>query len=501
MPGSEMYAGASASPVFVMCTGRSGSTLLRLVLDAHPELGCPPELKLPEVVSRLTTLWSAMENLPLAPGGGNGASGIPEAALAGIRHTADLIVGPYLARRGKVRYCDKNLGTELYADALLSVFPDAKFVCLHRHPMDMIASGIEACPWGLANYGFEPYVAGAPGNSVLALSRYWADHTAAILGVEERYPGKCHRVRYEDLVDDPDTVADGIYEFLGLPPVDDVSALIFSGERERFGAGDFKIWNTSQITAESVGRGWTVPVNLMAPQIAIVNQLADRLGYIRVDDNWGAAARPGDLRVAADGQAAPRPGPAHAAAGPVPPGSLLVSERLQNGLRRMGEEFSSDWKPYCDGPFLMVALAPGSTDDDAWWLVDLGTRRVVAGSGHCSENANWTVSAPAATWEQVIRDGINLGTAFRRNGMRYRDKGDAGAGSITAEHRVAMMSNLLGITAWRPGKGSVPAVALAGDRPSGLAVGVDAGSAAPSFTLRGNSGSRPPGLTPRSDSE
>jgi hypothetical protein len=85
--------------------------------------------------------------------------------------------------------------------------------------------------------------------------------------------------------------------------------------------------------------------------------------------------------------------------------------------------------------------------------------------------------------------------------MRYRDKGDAGAGSITAEHRVAMMSNLLGITAWRPGKGSVPAVALAGDRPSGLAVGVDAGSAAPSFTLRGNSGSRPPGLTPRSDSE
>ena len=25
----------------------------------------------------------------------------------------------------------------------------AKFICLHRHPMDVIASGIEACPWGL----------------------------------------------------------------------------------------------------------------------------------------------------------------------------------------------------------------------------------------------------------------------------------------------------------------------------------------------------------------
>jgi Sulfotransferase family len=510
VPGNETYAGASANPVFVLCTGRSGSTLLRLVLDAHPELGCPPELKLPEVVSRLTTLWSQMEALPLQAGG-NGASGIPEAALAGIRHTTDLIVGPYLARRGKRRYCDKNLGTELYADALLSVFPDAKFICLHRHPMDMIASGIEACPWGLANYGFEPYVAGAPGNSVLALSRYWADHTNAILAVEDRYPARCHRVRYEDLVDDPETVADAIYEFLGLPSVDDVASLIFSGERERFGAGDFKIWNTSQITAESVGRGWSVPVNLMSPQVAIVNQLADRLGYIHVDDNWGAAARPGDLRVAADGQPVSRQAPAHAAAGPVPPGSLLVSERLQTGLRRLGEDFTSDWKPYCDSPFLMVALAPGSTDDDAWWFVDLAVRRVITGSGHCGEPADWTVSAPAATWEQVIRDGINLGTAFRRHGMRYRDKGDAGAGSITAEHRVAMMSNLLGVTTWRPGKGSLyPAVPSSGyteDRPAGLMASADPASgpglaARPAAVIvRENSGSRPLSQMPRSDTD
>jgi len=28
-------------------------------------------------------------------------------------------------------------------------FPDARYVCLHRHAMDMIASGLEACRWGL----------------------------------------------------------------------------------------------------------------------------------------------------------------------------------------------------------------------------------------------------------------------------------------------------------------------------------------------------------------
>jgi len=455
--GWEAYAGASADPVFVLCGGRSGSTLLRLLLDAHPDLACPPETKLPEIFGRLITLWSAMEALPLSAGGLNGATGVPAAVARGVRHTADLIVGPYLARRGKTRYCDKNLGSEYHVDALLAVYPEAKFICLHRHPMDVIASGIEACPWGLSNYGFEPYVAGAPGNSVLALGRYWADHTAGILAVEERLPESCHRVRYEDLVADPDAVTGEIFEFLGLPPVPGIADLCFSRERERFGAGDFKVWNTSQVTDESVGRGWPVPTNLLAPVTATINELSDRLGYIRVDENWGVASRPSDVRVLGNGQAPARPVARRGPAGPVPPGSLLVSERLQGGLRSLDEEFADDWKPYSDEPFLVVALAPASIDGDAWWLVDLAARKVVSGSGNCDEEAVWTVTAPAATWEQVIRDGVNLGIAFRRQGMRYRDHGDAGAGSIMAENRVAMMGDLLGVTTWRPGRGGAAA--------------------------------------------
>jgi hypothetical protein len=462
VPGWEAYAGASADPVFVLCAGRSGSTLLRLLLDAHPDLACPPETKLPEIFGRLITLWSTMEALPLPAGGLNGAAGIPGAAVTGVRHTADLIIGPYLARRGKTRYCDKNLGTELHVDALMAVFPEAKFICLHRHPMDVIASGIEACPWGLSNYGFEPYVAGAPGNSVLALGRYWADHTAGILAVEQRLPASCHRVRYEDLVADPDAVTGKIFEFLGLPPVSGIADLCFSRDRERFGPGDFKIWNTSQVTVDSVGRGWPVPTNLLAPITATINDLADRLGYLRVDENWGVASRPSDVRVLPDGQAAGGLAAGRGPAGPVPPGSLLVSERLQGGLRSLDEDFTDDWKPYSEEPFLMVALASASIDGDAWWLVDLASRKVITGSGDCDEEAVWIVSAPAATWEQVIRDGVNLGLAFRRQGMRYQDNGDAGAGSIIAENRVAMMGDLLGITTWRPGRGD-EAVALQSD--------------------------------------
>jgi hypothetical protein len=449
-PGYGTYAGACSDPVFVLCSARSGSTLLRLLLDAHPDLACPPEAKFPEILGRLITLWSAMETFPVQAQGNGQAAQFAATVAQGVRHTADLIVGPYLARRGRKRYVDKNLGTALHVDPLLSVFPEAKFICLHRHPMDMIASGIEACPWGLANYGFESYVAGAPGNAVLALARYWVDHTAAILAAEEKYPGKCHRVRYEDLVKEPDAVAQGIFEFLGLPPVLGIADQCFSADHERFGSGDFKVWNTSRITSDSVGRGWSVPVNLMTPMVQMVNALTDKLGYRHVDENWGVGPRAGDLRVTADGQALAPPAAARAPAGPIPAGSLLVSERLQNGLRSLDESFTDGWRPYSEEPFVLVALAPSSADDDSWWLVDLAARKVLTGSGTCDEDAVWTVIAPAATWEQVIRDGLNVGTAFRRYGMRYRDKGDGGPGSVIAESRVAMMGDLLGATTWRP---------------------------------------------------
>lgn len=438
-----------ADPVFVLCTSRSGSTLLRFVLDAHPDLACPPELKMPNVLAQLARLWSATDALG-EKAADDGEPGVTATAVAGIRHTMDLMIGPYLARRGKTRYCDKNLNTEPHVETLLAVYPEAKFICLYRHPMDVIASGVEACPWGLNHYGFEPYAANAPGNSVLALARYWADHVGAILAVEDKYPGKCHRVRYEDLVADPDAVAEGIFGFLGLPSVRGISARAFSRERERTGPGDFKIWNTSQITDDSVGRGWSVPADLIqAPLTSTINKLVGRLGYVPIDANWGTVGKPSDLRLPAEGQV-PAAKPAGSGSGPVPPGALLVNVGLQVGLGRLSDQFIQDWKPHSEGPFLIVALAPTTTEDDAWWLVDLAARKVVSGRGNCGEDRGWTVSAPAATWEQVIRDGLNMGIAFRRHGMRYRDKGGGGAGLATADNRVSMLSDLLGITIWNP---------------------------------------------------
>jgi Sulfotransferase family len=297
-------AGAGDDPVFVLCAGRSGSTLVRFLLDAHPDLACPPETRLPWLARQLATAWAVIEDAgPSGPAGQSADGNSADAAIsapvaAGLRRSLDPMMAAYLERRGKRRYCDKSLGAAQQAGLLLRIWPGTRFVCLYRHPMDVIASGIEASPWGLTGYGFEPYIGSPPDNNVAALARYWLDYTASIAAAEERHPDRCLPVRYEDLVTDPDGQITRIFAFIGAAPAPGIVARCFGPEHQRFGPGDYKIWKTSGVSADSVGRGWTMPAGkIPAPLLGRVNELADRLGYLRVGPRWGTGAKPADLRT------------------------------------------------------------------------------------------------------------------------------------------------------------------------------------------------------------
>src|SRR5271170_4885617 len=111
--------GSFTDPVFVLCNGRSGSTLLRFLLDAHPEVACPPETNLPALCAQLATVWSLIEGAPLSANRGDEPPVVPDAAIGGVRATMDSMMGPYLKRRNKKRYCDKSLGTARFAELLL----------------------------------------------------------------------------------------------------------------------------------------------------------------------------------------------------------------------------------------------------------------------------------------------------------------------------------------------------------------------------------------------
>jgi Sulfotransferase family len=441
-------------PVFVLCAGRSGSTLLRFLLDAHPDLACPPETRL---ARQLATAWAVIEDAPPSADGGPADGAVSAPVAAGLRRSLDPMMTSYLERRGKRRYCDKSLGAAQHAGLLLRIWPEARFICLYRHPMDVIASGIEASPWGLASYGFEPYLGVPPDNNVAALARYWLDYTTSIVAAEERFTDRCLPVRYEDLVTDPDGQIERIFGFIGATPVPGIVARCFGPEHQRFGPGDYKIWNTDRVSTDSVGRGWAMPAGKIPdPLLARINELADVLGYIRVGERWGTGAKPADLRVPANEE----PGAADPAQGeeqpdepgresvPLPGWALAVDGRVRAGLSRADAEFARSHGARAQESVQLFMAAPAWSEDDAWWRLDLAAGTVRAGLGECPVDTHWSLTGSAQAWDRLLAGESNLGVAFRRGDLRYADRGDAGAGSPGADTRVAMLTELLGISRW-----------------------------------------------------
>lgn len=285
----------ASSPVIILTASRSGSTLLRFILDSHPDLACPPETSVATTCGQLASTLTTLEGVghsvdePIVPSPGTAAI---------IRATIDLGFDGYLRRRGKPRWCDKSLDNVQHADLIAQIYPNAKFLCLFRHCMDVIASGVEACPWGLHRFGYDPFVARHPGNSVAAIGDYWLMCAHLIMAFEQRHPERCHRVRYEDLVAEPERTAAQIFSFLEVEQVPGITRACFEREHEADGPSDEKIWFTRTITAGSVGRGTTVPVGAIPPaMLTAMNEALAGLGYKPVDENWNFASGPIDPRL------------------------------------------------------------------------------------------------------------------------------------------------------------------------------------------------------------
>ena len=306
----------------VVGAARSGTTLLRLLLDAHPEIGCPAEAGLPALMSHMAQVWVTIDadvrdDTPatdpgqrnLEPDGANmqgGTAGedhgaepdppvntqrLPEPARTWIRTTVTDAMRRYCEREHKRLYIDKSLDSVYHLPLVDEMFPGIRCVLAFRHVMDTIASGIEASPWGFQAYGYHPYVQRFPGNTVAALASYWLDHVTQALEWEKQHPDACIRVRYEDLVGDPEATIAAIQRFLGVSEHLDVLRRAFEREPAR-GPGDYKIEHTSAVHANSVGHGKRVPVSMLPPPLLeAVNEKLQQLQYPRLDRSWNAAER------------------------------------------------------------------------------------------------------------------------------------------------------------------------------------------------------------------
>jgi hypothetical protein len=315
-------ADGDASPRLALIVGaaRSGTTLLRLMLDAHPEVGCPAEAGLPGLMAHMAGLWMTVEadqngdrrgedpgavrrdadadgQLGVLKDGATGPQrvvpfgALPQDARDWIRQAVLQPMRRYAERGDKRLYVDKSLDSVLHLELVQELFPTTRYVLLFRHVMDTVASGIEASPWGFQAYGYAPYVQASPHNSVAALANYWLAHVTAAIEWEEKQPSCCHRVRYEDLVLRPEQTVADVLRFLGVSQ--DLSVLQRAFERAPArGPGDYKVGHTSRVHAQSIGHGKRVPVAMLPPPLLeAVNEKLEALGYDRLTASWNAEER------------------------------------------------------------------------------------------------------------------------------------------------------------------------------------------------------------------
>ena len=278
------------SPVFVLSTPCSGAALMRILLDSHPMLACPPNANLPAI---LWPLFPA-ERLPsLSPGEGPELDIPEEVITAAVRDTAEESMVACLAGQRKERFCDTSPETARLAFLLLKIWPDAKFVLWYRHPMATIDSAMRQLNDRYMS-GFEDPALVAAANSVQAQAPVWLENTGAMMNFQRQYPERCRAVRREDWLMDMQAAADSVYSFLEVAPVPDIARAVFGRD-----ARSEWLWrHRSPRVATDSPNGWTLRADLIDEQTrrGIIG-LCGPLGYLAPDGNWGLGDLPADLRV------------------------------------------------------------------------------------------------------------------------------------------------------------------------------------------------------------
>ena len=216
------YAGAPDRPVFVGGCPRSGTTLLRTILNSHPSLAIPHETRYVVDAYRQRERWGDLSEranrVKLAQWIVNRKKSrverlMPDAQLLVDRMAeAPPTLGSllstgfriYAERRDKPRWGDKRPAYALNLDAVFALYPDAQFINIVRDPRATVAS-IRKIGWfkdGLV-----------AGTELYERSLRRSQRSAKRLASDQFM-----QIRYETLAADPLPIVEQMVRFLQLDP-------------------------------------------------------------------------------------------------------------------------------------------------------------------------------------------------------------------------------------------------------------------------------------------
>jgi hypothetical protein len=202
-----------APPFFVVGAARSGTTLTRLMLDSHSRLAVPreshfivrlayrrlrlmhrPDVALEHILDHPRFIAWGLDRETVR-------AFVERARPATYPDVVRAVFGAYAADQGKQRWGDKTPGYVHWIPTLHKLFPDAKFIHVIRDGREVAVSAAERDWW--------------PGSPVSA-AFWWRKYVrAGRRGAARIGRDRCHEVRLDRLIANPETELRNVCEFLG----------------------------------------------------------------------------------------------------------------------------------------------------------------------------------------------------------------------------------------------------------------------------------------------
>ena len=213
------------SPIFIVGASRSGTTMLRLLLNAHSRIGVPKEFS---YFASIPEHWlQSWHHVPVPANeyrqfirehlfrehvlreAGTDADIVLERILSSadsrdLSIPYRLMLEAYADTEGKPRWGEKTPINLFYCDVLYQMFPDAKFIHLVRDPRAVVRSA--------NNF---PRL---PDDTLINATNWQHFMEKGHKRLVESVPSaQQYTLRYEDLTSDPEPVAQKICQFINEP--------------------------------------------------------------------------------------------------------------------------------------------------------------------------------------------------------------------------------------------------------------------------------------------